>query len=80
MHGDILAQTQVRDPEVRRHTLQSAVRHYSRCFLLPIISACFVNAAFVQICLCAHLPLWNSNMIQIYSFMLDCTAQVSGTL
>lgn len=30
MHGDILAQTQVRDPEVRRHTLQSAVRHYSR--------------------------------------------------
>ena len=48
MHGDILAQTQVRDPEVRRHTLQSAVRHYSRCSLLPITSACFVKPASVK--------------------------------
>ena len=30
MHGDILSQTQAREPEVRRHTLQSAIKHYSR--------------------------------------------------
>lgn len=48
MHGDILAQTQVRDPEVRRHTLQSAVRHYSRCSLLPTASACFVMPASMK--------------------------------
>lgn len=30
MHGDILAQTGVRDPEVRRQTLQSALQYYGR--------------------------------------------------
>ncbi|KAL3146049.1 hypothetical protein ABBQ38_015401 [Trebouxia sp. C0009 RCD-2024] len=30
MHGDILAQTSARDPEVRRQTLQTAIKLYSR--------------------------------------------------
>ena len=53
MHGDILAQTSAREPEVRRHTLQSAIKLYSRWqWICPVV--CPLSQAPYKVrCRCA---------------------------
>ena len=49
MRGDILAQTKLRDPEVRRQTLQSAAEHYTRCSKVARLCI-FGSKAFLHAC------------------------------
>ena len=60
MHGDILAQTSAREPEVRRHTLQSAIKLYSRWQrICPAVCPLSQAPYTVSLLLCSFLNMCN---------------------